>query len=216
MLKKFEISEKAELNKLASEFYLAKQKHRKDEEESILQELSILLYRFLAYYAKSDGFDKFVREDFISYSYVKIIEKLKENKLDENVNLDFCRYAYSCMKNYRRNYCRDHKDKICDHSLDENVFVDGEESRLDFMIDPNTEDIMGNIYMEHILKSVMELVKGDTKKEILNYYFIEKIMKRNITLKELANIMNVSPSYVTRVTKEFDILIREIIQEEDL
>lgn len=214
MLVNFDNADKENLNEVARDFYQAKKTNQFDREEKLLQELSILLYRFLLFYSKSKIKEKFIREDFVSYAYIKIIEILKKDELKETIESDFCKYAYVCMKNIYLNYIKSHKDRLNADSLDVDAYEDGTESKLTLLANETEEDVVSNIYVEHILENVLQLVKNDKKREILNYYFLEKIINKNISLKELAEIMKVSPSYITRITKEFDNLIEKVIRED--
>ncbi len=169
--------------------------------------------RLVVYLSKKYENTKIDLEDLVSIGTIGLIKGINTYKMDKNIKL--ATYASRCIDNEILMYLRKNKKRNADVSLEESLSFDAEGNEL------HLEDILGTA-PDLVTK---ELEDNDLKMTLLNE--IEKLPKRDkeimklryglfgekeITQKELAERLNISQSYISRIEKKVIKKIKETIK----
>ena len=169
--------------------------------------------RLVVYLAKKYEQTKVDLEDLVSIGTIGLIKGVSTYKPDKNIKL--ATYASRCIDNEILMYLRKNKKRNADVSLEESLSFDAEGNEL------HLEDILGT--EEDIVTKKIE--DEDLKIILLNE--IEKLPERDkkimklryglfgeeeITQKELAEKLNLSQSYISRIEKKVIKKIKETIK----
>ena len=169
--------------------------------------------RLVVYLAKKYEQTKVDLEDLVSIGTIGLIKGVSTYKPDKNIKL--ATYASRCIDNEILMYLRKNKKRNADVSLEESLSFDAEGNEL------HLEDILGT--EEDIVTKKIE--DEDLKIILLNE--IEKLPERDkkimklryglfgeeeITQKELAEKLNISQSYISRIEKKVIKKIKETIK----
>ena len=142
-------------------------------------------------------------EDLVSIGTIGLIKGVNTYKLDKNIKL--ATYASRCIDNEILMYLRKNKKRKTEISLEDSLSYDSEGNEL------HLEDILGT--EEDVVTSNLD---KQTNKKLL-YKEIEKLNKRDkqiiilryglynhkeLTQKEVANLLNISQSYISRIEKK--------------
>ena len=186
----------------------------KEEEQEVLKNLesdetnatkTILIernLRLVVYIAKKFDTSSASVEDLISIGTIGIIKAVKTFKVEKNIKL--ATYASKCIENEILMHLRKVNRIRGEISLDEplNVDYDGNELLLSDILGTNGDPVKDKIDKD-VNKEIMLLAVDrlkESEKEIINYRFGLN-GKEKKTQKELANMLNISQSYISRLEK---------------
>lgn len=157
--------------------------------------------RLVLYIAKKFENTKLSIEDLVSVGSIGLIKAVDSYKLDKNIKL--ATYASRCIENEILMYLRKANKSINDLSLDDNLTNSEENDGLslgemipdDFSL---SEEVELNDQKVFLLKIIENLNKREkviiSMRYGLNGY-------EELTQKEVADIMNISQSYISRLEK---------------
>lgn len=169
--------------------------------------------RLVVYLSKKYENTKIDLEDLVSIGTIGLIKGINTYKMDKNIKL--ATYASRCIDNEILMYLRKNKKRNADVSLEESLSYDAEGNEL------HLEDILGT-EPDVVTK---ELEDDDLKSTLLSV--INKLPERDkqimklryglfgekeITQKELAEKLNISQSYISRIEKRVIKNIKETIK----
>ena len=186
----------------------------KEEEQEVLKNLesdetnatkTILIernLRLVVYIAKKFDTSSASVEDLISIGTIGPIKAVKTFKVEKNIKL--ATYASKCIENEILMHLRKVNRIRGEISLDEplNVDYDGNELLLSDILGTNGDPVKDKIDKD-VNKEIMLLAVDrlkESEKEIINYRFGLN-GKEKKTQKELANMLNISQSYISRLEK---------------
>ena len=185
-----------------------------DEENEILQKLehdesvkAILIERnlrlvvYISRKFENTGIDV---EDLISIGTIGLIKAVNTFKLNKNIKL--ATYASRCIENEILMYLRKNNKKKTEVSFDEplNVDLDGNELLLSDVLGTENDEIY-KIIEEEIDKDLLVMALdrlSDREKQIMELRFGLTTRGREKTQKEVANMLGISQSYISRLEKK--------------
>ena len=184
----------------------------KEEEQEVLKNLesdetnatkTILIernLRLVVYIAKKFDTSSASVEDLISIGTIGLIKAVKTFKVEKNIKL--ATYASKCIENEILMHLRKVNRIRGEISLDEplNVDYDGNELLLSDILDTNGDPVKDKIDKD-VNKEIMLLAVDrlkESEKKIINYRF-GLDGKEKKTQKELASMLNISQSYISRL-----------------
>lgn len=165
-----------------------------------LIEHNLRLVVFLSKKYENTGIDL---EDLVSIGTIGLIKGVNTYKLDKNIKL--ATYASRCIDNEILMYLRKNKKRRGEVSFEDSLSYDGEGNEL------HLEDVLGTD-ADIVTKGLEE----ETEKKLL-YQEIEKLKgrdkeimilryglfgKKEKTQKEVALLLNISQSYISRIEKK--------------
>ena len=165
-----------------------------------LIEHNLRLVVFLSKKYENTGIDL---EDLVSIGTIGLIKGVKTYKLDKNIKL--ATYASRCIDNEILMYLRKNKKRKTEISFEDSLSYDGEGNEL------HLEDVLGTD-ADIVTKGLEE----ETEKKLL-YQEISKLKGRDKeimilryglygqkekTQKEVATMLNISQSYISRIEKK--------------
>lgn len=169
--------------------------------------------RLVVYLSKKYENTKIDLEDLVSIGTIGLIKGINTYKMDKNIKL--ATYASRCIDNEILMYLRKNKKRNADVSLEESLSFDseGNELHLEDILgtdkDLVTKELEDNDLKLTLLKEINRLPERDKKIMMLRYgLFGEK----EITQKELAQKLNISQSYISRIEKKVIKRIKETIK----
>ena len=184
-----------------------------EEEDGIISRLeldpslrSVLVernLRLVVYIAKKFESNKCGIEDLISIGTIGLIKAIKTFKADKNIKL--ATYASRCIENEILMYIRKISNQKSEISIDEplNVDWDGNELLLSDVLGSDADDVYRNIENEEERNVVREAVEHLPHRERM---IIELRFglggKREMTQKEVADMLDISQSYISRLEKK--------------
>jgi len=175
-------------------------------------ELIVHNLRLVVYIAKKYESSKVNLEDLISIGSMGLIKGVETFKLEKNIKL--ATYASRCIENEILMYLRKTARLRQEVSLDEVLNVDPE----------GNEMVLGDILGSNDLQSIDILTHDEELKEL--YYAINKLSPREreiivlrfglfdnpvLTQKEVADLLGISQSYISRLEKRIIDKIRQEI-----
>ena len=188
------------LSKEEEIMYVEKSMNGDEEARNILIEHNLRLVVFLAKKYENTKIDL---EDLVSIGTIGLIKGVNTYKLDKNIKL--ATYASRCIDNEILMYLRKTKRKRTEISLEDSLSFDADGNEL------HLEDVMGTeadivtkgledeLDKKMLYQEVAKLEGRD--KEILEYrYGLNG--KKELTQKEVANLMGISQSYISRIEKK--------------
>lgn len=180
------------------------------EAKNKLIEHNLRLVVFLSKKYENTGLDL---EDLVSIGSIGLIKGINTYKLDKNIKL--ATYASRCIDNEILMFLRKNKRKRKEISLEDSLSYDADGNEL------HLEDILGT-ESDIVTKGIEE----ETNKKILNDE-IKKLNKRDkqimtmryglynhneLTQKEVADIMGISQSYISRIEKKVIKRLKNLIK----
>ena len=169
--------------------------------------------RLVVYLSKKYENTKIDLEDLVSIGTIGLIKGINTYKMDKNIKL--ATYASRCIDNEILMYLRKNKKRNADVSLEESLSFDseGNELHLEDILgtdkDLVTKELEDNDLKLTLLKEINRLPERDKEIMKLRYgLFGEK----EITQKELAQKLNISQSYISRIEKKLIKRIKETIK----
>ena len=168
--------------------------------------------RLVVYLSKKYESTKIDLEDLVSIGSIGLIKAINTYKNDKNIKL--ATYASRCIDNEILMYLRKNKKRNSDVSLDESLSFDseGNELRLADILgtedDIVTKDIEKDDVKRIMLEEINKLNERDKQIIILRYGLFGK---QDYTQKEVATMLGISQSYISRIEKKIIKNISELI-----
>ena len=169
--------------------------------------------RLVVFLSKKYENTKINLEDLVSIGTIGLIKGINTFKGDKNIKL--ATYASRCIDNEILMYLRKNKKRRADVSLDESLSYDKEGNELtledvlgterDIVTRPLEENNMKQIMLEEINK-----LKKRDKEIMIRRYGLDG--KEELTQKEVASVLGISQSYISRIEKKVIKEISEIIK----
>ena len=180
--------------------YLIELKSGNTKARDILIEHNLRLVVFLAKKYESTGYDM---EDLVSIGSIGLIKGINTYKIDKNIKL--ATYASRCIANEILMYIRKNKNRKTEISLEDalNYDQDGNELHLeDVMGTP--DDLVVKEFEEseekRLLTKEIELLDERDKRIMIMRYGLYNT--KEYTQKEVADKLNISQSYISRIEKK--------------
>lgn len=170
--------------------------------------------RLVVFIAKKFESTKIPLDDLVSIGTIGLIKGIETFKLDKNIKL--ATYASRCIENEILMYLRKTQKSRNDCSLDEVLSIDSD----------GNEMVLSDILSSNDPSSLEELEELEDIDNL--YYAIGKLSKREreiiikrfglfgekeLTQKEVADMMGISQSYISRLEKRILDKMRHIIEE---
>lgn len=159
--------------------------------------------RLVVFLAKKYENTKVDLEDLVSIGTIGLIKGVNTYKLDKNIKL--ATYASRCIDNEILMYLRKTKKKRTEISFEDSLSFDADGNELHLEDVMGTEDDIVTKGLEDELDRKMlyeEVAKLEGRdKEIIEYrYGLNG--RKELTQKEVANLMGISQSYISRIEKK--------------
>ncbi|HSQ88049.1 RNA polymerase sporulation sigma factor SigE [Romboutsia sp.] len=169
--------------------------------KTILIERNLRLVVYISRKFENTGIDV---EDLISIGTIGLIKAVNTFKLNKNIKL--ATYASRCIENEILMYLRKNNKKKIEVSFDEplNVDLDGNELLLSDVLGTENDEIY-KIIEEEIDKDLLVMALdrlSDREKQIMELRFGLTNRGRERTQKEVANMLGISQSYISRLEKK--------------
>lgn len=169
--------------------------------KTILIERNLRLVVYISRKFENTGIDM---EDLISIGTIGLIKAVNTFNLNKNIKL--ATYASRCIENEILMCLRKNNKKKSEVSFDEplNVDLDGNELLLSDVLGTDNDEIY-KVIEEEIDKNLlfMALDKlSDREKQIMELRFGLSTKGKEKTQKEVANILGISQSYISRLEKK--------------
>lgn len=168
--------------------------------------------RLVVFLAKKYENTKVDLEDLVSIGTIGLIKGVNTYKLDKNIKL--ATYASRCIDNEILMYLRKTKRKRTEISFEDSLSfdADGNELHLEDVLgtepDIVTKKLEDELDKKILHKEVNKLTGRD--KEIIEYrYGLNG--KKELTQKEVASMMGISQSYISRIEKKVIKKLKSII-----
>ena len=165
-----------------------------------LIEHNLRLVVFLAKKYETTGYDI---EDLVSIGSIGLIKGINTYKIDKNIKL--ATYASRCISNEILMHIRKNKKSKNDVSLDDTLNYDAEGNELKLSDVVGTEeDIVDRQFQdkmnrEFLANEINNLSKRDKEIMMLRYGLNNT---KEYTQKEVANMLGISQSYISRIEKK--------------
>ena len=159
--------------------------------------------RLVVYLSKKYENTKVELEDLVSIGTIGLIKGINTYKNDKNIKL--ATYASRCIDNEILMYLRKNKKRKADVSLDESLSFDseGNELHLEDILgtekDIVTKDLEENDMRKIMLKEIGKLNERDKQIMVLRYGLNDT---KEYTQKEVADLLGISQSYISRIEKK--------------
>lgn len=180
--------------------YVLKSMNGDEEARKKLIEHNLRLVVFLSKKYQNAGVDL---EDLVSIGTIGLIKGVNTYKLDKNIKL--ATYASRCIDNEILMFLRKNKKRKNEISFEDSLSYDSEGNEL------HLEDVLGtdeNIVTKRIedvddrkllYEEISKLNDRDKQIMILRYGLYNKI---EMTQKDVANLLGISQSYISRIEKK--------------
>ena len=159
--------------------------------------------RLVVYLSKKYENTKVELEDLVSIGTIGLIKGINTYKNDKNIKL--ATYASRCIDNEILMYLRKNKKRKADVSLDESLSFDseGNELHLEDILGTEkeivTKDLEENDMRKIMLKEIGKLNERDKQIMVLRYGLNDT---KEYTQKEVAELLGISQSYISRIEKK--------------
>ena len=159
--------------------------------------------RLVVYLSKKYENTKVELEDLVSIGTIGLIKGINTYKNDKNIKL--ATYASRCIDDEILMYLRKNKKRKADVSLDESLSFDseGNELHLEDILgtekDIVTKDLEENDMRKIMLKEIGKLNERDKQIMVLRYGLNDT---KEYTQKEVAELLGISQSYISRIEKK--------------
>ena len=189
--------------------YLVKAKQGDIEARNKLIEHNLRLVVFLA--KRYENTDTSI-EDLVSIGSIGLIKGINTYKIDKNIKL--ATYASRCISNEILMYLRKNKNKKGEVSLEEALNYDAEGNELHLEDVLGTEiDLVSNEYERKVDKEALdkeiECLNGRDKEIMMLRYGLNN--GREYTQKEVAEMLGISQSYISRIEKKVIKRLKQIL-----
>lgn len=193
--------------------YLEKMKNGDEEARNILIERNL---RLVAHISKKYASSNVDQDDLISIGSIGLIKGINSFDIDKSCKL--ATYIAKCIENEILMYLRSNKKRAYDVYLNEPIGRDKDDNEITLQEiletdDKTIEDIVDLKFKVKKLYDKMKKALKDREKLIIELRFGLDGNKPK-TQKEIAKMMNISRSYVSRIeTKAIGKLSKELSQE---
>lgn len=159
--------------------------------------------RLVVFLAKKYENTKVDLEDLVSIGTIGLIKGVNTYKLDKNIKL--ATYASRCIDNEILMFLRKNKKRNGEVSFEDNLSYDSEGNEL------HLEDILGTdedvvtrgieeeLERKLLYREINKLNERDKKIMIMRYGLFDH---KELTQKEVADLMGISQSYISRIEKK--------------
>ncbi len=180
--------------------YLIKSKKGDEEAKNVLIEHNLRLVVFLAKKYENTGYDI---EDLVSIGTIGLIKGINTYKMSKNIKL--ATYASRCISNEILMFLRKNKKRKKEISLEDSLNYDSEGNEL------HLEDVLGTdsdlvseeyerqVERNFISKEINKLNQREKQIMVLRYGLNNT---ESYTQKEVAEILGISQSYISRIEKK--------------
>lgn len=190
--------------------YLERMKNGDEEARNVLIERNL---RLVAHVSKKYSSTNIDQDDLISIGSIGLIKGI--NSFDMNKNFKLATYIAKCIENEILMYLRSNKKRAGDVYLNEPIGKDKDDNEvtLQEVLENNERNIEEEVDLKFKIKNLYEKMKKilkDREKLIIELRFGLNGEKPK-TQKEIAKMMNISRSYVSRIeSKAIGKLAKEI------
>ena len=188
------------LSKEDEQMYIERHLKGDKDARNKLIEHNLRLVVFLAKKYETTGYDI---EDLVSIGSIGLIKGINTYKIDKNIKL--ATYASRCISNEILMHIRKNKKSKNDVSLDDTLNYDAEGNELKLSDVVGTEeDIVDRQFQdkmnrEFLANEINNLSKRDKEIMMLRYGLNNT---KEYTQKEVANMLGISQSYISRIEKK--------------
>ena len=177
-------------------FKLAKQGDKNARDKLIEHNL-----RLVAHIVKKYG-NAYTQDDLMSIGTIGLIKAI--DSFDPENGARFATYASKCLQNEILMYFRSQKKRSCELSINDNIDVDRDGNPLTYIDviacdNDITEDIDLKIQSARAAKAINECLDKREREIIILRYGLG--VRPPLTQREVAGIMDISRSYVSRIEK---------------
>ena len=169
--------------------------------------------RLVVFLAKKYESTKYDLEDLVSIGSIGLIKGINTYKIDKNIKL--ATYASRCISNEILMFIRKNKKRKTEVSLEDALNYDSEGNEL------HLEDVLGTdgelvpkeyenkIDRELMMQEIQKLNGRDKEIMVLRYGLYNT---EEYTQKEVAEILGISQSYISRIEKKVIKKLKQIMQ----
>ncbi len=187
--------------------YLIKYKNGDSDAKNVLVEHNL---RLVAHIIKKYCSTPEEQDDLISIGTIGLIKAV--NSFDESKGIKLATYASKCIENEVLMYFRSQKKSSQDISINEPIDSDSEGNPLTLMDiicteDTISDDIDKKITIQKLYRFVEEIKNEREKTIIIMRYGL--YCTEPMTQKQIAKILKISRSYVSRIEKKVLLELRE-------
>lgn len=192
--------------------YLDKMKEGNQEARNILIERNL---RLVAHIAKKYSSTNIDQDDLISIGSIGLIKGI--NSFDSEKNIKLATYTARCIENEILMFLRTNKKRVGDVYLNEPIGKDKDDNEITLqeVIENNERNVEEEVDLKLKIKKLYEKMKEILKnreKIIIELRFGLNGDKPK-TQKEIAKMMNISRSYVSRIESKALLKLSREIQE---
>lgn len=192
--------------------YLEKMKNGDENARNILIERNL---RLVAHVAKKYSSTNVEQDDLISIGSIGLIKGI--NSFNMEMNFKLATYIAKCIENEILMYLRSNKKRMGDVYLNEPIGKDKDDNELTLqeVIENNDRNVEDEVDLKLKVKKMYEKMKKvlkDREKVIIELRFGLNGDKPK-TQKEIAKMMNISRSYVSRIESKAILKLAKEIEE---
>ena len=179
-------------------FELAQSGSEEARQRLILHNLRLVSHIVRKYYSTSPD-----SEDLISIGVIGLVKAVDTFKIESGTK--FATYAARCIQNEILMNFRAQKKRSAEISINETIDVDRDGNPLTYMdIISTTEDLGEDLDRKTQIERALKLIKSaldERERQIIVMRYGLFGLKRSYTQKEIAERLNISRSYVSRIEK---------------
>lgn len=198
------------LKKEEEQYHLEKASLGDENSKNVLIEHNLRLVVFLAKKYENTGIDL---EDLVSIGSIGLIKGINTYKMGKNIKL--ATYASRCIDNEILMFLRKNKKRKSEISLEDSLSYDsvGNELHLEDVLgtepDIVTKNLEDETEREILLQEINKLDQRDRQIMILRYGLLGS---KEMTQKDVANYLNISQSYISRIEKKVIRKLKHIVK----
>lgn len=190
--------------------YLIKAKNGDVEAKNKLIEHNLRLVVFLAKKYENTGYEL---EDLVSIGSIGLIKGIETYKIDKNIKL--ATYASRCIANEILMFLRKNKKRKKEISLEDSLNYDaeGNELHLEDILGTDT-DLVSDEYEKGVEKNLVasEINKLNPREKQIMVLRYGLNNTESYTQKEVADMLGISQSYISRIEKKVIRNIKELVK----
>ena len=179
-------------------FKLAKSGSESSRQKLILHNLRLVSHIVRKYYSNAPD-----SEDLVSIGTIGLVKAVDTYKIESGIR--FATYAARCIQNEILMNFRSSKKRLNDVSLAETIDVDRDGNPLTYMdIIATNEDLGDELDKKTQIERALRLIQSELntrEKQIIAMRYGLYGIKKSYTQKEIAQKLNISRSYVSRIEK---------------
>ena len=179
-------------------FKLAREGNEDARQKLILHNLRLVSHIVRKYYSTSPD-----SEDLVSIGVIGLVKSIDTFKIESGTK--FATYAARCIQNEILMNFRAQKKRSAEISINETIDVDRDGNPLTYMdIISTNEDLGDDLDRKTQIERALKLIKNkldERERQIIVMRYGLFGLKRSYTQKEIAERLNISRSYVSRIEK---------------